>query len=82
MFIEGSSTIVTVLNTNIHNNQATNVRALAIIGSSIAPMGGFVVDVLFGCWSQGGGIFIQGGTVTVRECDIYQNNAPHVRARL
>jgi hypothetical protein len=45
---------------------------------SIAPMG----DSRVACCSQGGGVYVTSGTVTITSSSIYGNTAAHVRAHL
>ena len=43
-------------------------------------MGRLLLLTRFGVWQVGGGVFIQGGTVTLNSCNIHNNQAT-VRAR-
>ena len=86
MYIIGGT--VTVTDTNIYSNNAADVQLVFgtfLALSSYAP-GGRNFPELTKCehlpfW-QGGGIYIEGGTVTVMDTNIYSNTADRVCACL
>ena len=65
----------------LHNceciGQLQGVRATETLKVPIAPMG----DSRFARWLQGGGVYVQGGTVSIVNSQVYSNQATIVRAR-
>ena len=70
---------MSIVNSQIYSNIADNARASHACRLPIAPMG----DSRFACCLQGGGgVYVQGGNVTLSSCTIRGNLAGSVRAHV